>query len=85
MHDAAHIALHESVAGPVAAAVKILSLDLFAVHTAFAGLTDFLDELADAAVGHASTPAPDLPAPGTPLLDIAAEYHRHWEVRLFAS
>lgn len=83
--DAACMALHESVAGPVAAAVKVLSLDLFAVHAAFAGLTDVLDELADEAVGYATTAAADLPAPGTPLLDIAAEDHRQWEVRLFAS
>ncbi|HET7268475.1 MAG TPA: urease accessory UreF family protein [Oleiagrimonas sp.] len=85
VRDAAQIALHESVAGPVAAAVKVLSLDLFAVHAAFAGLTDFLDELAGAAAAHATTAPAELPASGSPLLDIAAEQHRQWEVRLFAS
>ncbi len=84
-HDAAQIVLHESVAGPAAAAVKTLSLDPFAVHAALARLTGLLDELTREAARHAQTPPPDLPALGAPLLDIAAEHHRRREVRLFAS
>lgn len=84
-HDAAQITLHESVAGPVAAAVKVLSLDLFSVHAAFARLTDLLDELAGEAAGYADSPITALPAMSAPLLDIAAEQHRNREMRLFAS
>ncbi|MGX9935026.1 urease accessory protein UreF [Advenella kashmirensis] len=83
--EAAQIVLHESVAGPAAAAVKVLSVDPFAVQAALARLTDFLDTLAQQAGEHADTSPDDLPALGTPLLDLAAEHHRNWGVRLFAS
>lgn len=83
--DAAQIVLHEALAGPVAAAVKVLSLDLFAVHAAFARLLPRLDELTAQAVSYADAPAAELPALGAPLLDIAAEFHNHAEMRLFAS
>lgn len=82
---AAQMTLHESVAGPVAAAVKVLSLDLFSVHSGFARLTDFLDDLADQAAAYADSPMADLPAMSAPLLDIAAEQHQNREMRLFAS
>lgn len=85
VRDAAQIVLHETLAGPVAAAVKVLSLDLFAVHAAFAHLLPHLDELATDAVAYAHAPAAELPALSAPLLDIAAESHRHTEMRLFAS
>ena len=83
--DAAYVVLHESVAGPASAAVKVLSIDPFAVHAALARLTHLLDELAQQAAGHAQSPPDLLPALGSPLLDIAAEQHRTWGVRLFAS
>lgn len=85
VRDAAQITVHESVAGPVAAAVKVLNLDLFSVHAAFARLTDFLDDLAGEAVEYAGAPVAQLPALGSPSLDIAAEQHRNREMRLFAS
>lgn len=84
VREAAQIVLHESVAGP-AAAVKVLSIDPFAVHAALARLSDMLDTLAYEAAGHADTPPDDLPSLGTPLLDIAAEQHKNWGVSLFAS
>ncbi|HET6492723.1 MAG TPA: urease accessory UreF family protein, partial [Burkholderiales bacterium] len=83
--DAAQVVLHDSVAGPASAAAKVLALDPFAVYAALVRLTGFLDELTGQAVSHARTPPMDLPAPGAPLLDIAAEHHQRWEVRLFAS
>lgn len=83
--DAAQVALHESVAGPAAAAAKVLSIDPFAVYAAFAHIAGFLDELADAAAACADGAPEDLPAPAAPLLDIAAEHHRSLDVRLFAS
>src|SRR3546814_14310075 len=67
VRDAVQIVLHESVAGPAAAAVKVLSIDPFAVHAALARLSPFLDELADEAAGHADTLPGDLPALGAPL------------------
>jgi urease accessory protein len=83
--DAAQVVLHESVATPAAAAAKVLSIDPFAVHAALARLTGFLDVLAHEAAAHARTPPKDLPALGSPLLDLAAEQHRNRNVRLFAS
>lgn len=83
--DAAGIALHDSVAGPAAAAVKVLRTDPFTVHRALARLTGFLDDLADEAAEHGGAVPEDLPALGSPLLDIAAEHHRSQDVRLFAS
>ncbi|MGY1425183.1 urease accessory protein UreF [Lysobacter sp. A289] len=83
--DAAQVVLHDAVAGPASAAVKVLSLDPFAVHAALVRLTGFLDELTAQAASHARTPPTDLPAMGSPLLDIAAEHHHRWKVRLFAS
>lgn len=83
--DAAQVVLHDSVAGPASAAMKVLSVDPFSIHAALVRLTGFLDELTGQAASHARTPPMDLPAMGAPLLDIAAEHHHRWEVRLFAS
>jgi urease accessory protein len=84
-HDAALAALHEAVTGPATAAVRLLSVDPFDVHAVLGALTGLLDELAAAAAGYAASDPGDLPAAAAPLLDIAAEYHRRAEVRLFAS
>jgi urease accessory protein len=84
-HDAALAILHESVAGPAVAAVKLLSLDPFSAHAALAHLAPLLDELATEAASHADTPLADLPATSAPLLEIAAEFHADRNVRLFAS
>lgn len=83
--DAAQVVLHDSVAGPASAAMKVLSLDPFSMHAALVRLTGLLDELTGQAASHARTPPMDLPAMGAPLLDIAAEHHHRLEVRLFAS
>lgn len=83
--DAALAAIHEAVAGPAAAAVRLLSLDPLRAHAALARLSPLLDGLAVEAARHTSTAPEDLPAAVAPLLDIAAEQHAKWEVRLFAS
>lgn len=83
--DVTGLVLHETVAGPAAAAVKVLATDPFTVNRAFAELTALVDELADAAAAHCATPPADLPAIGSPLLDLAAEQHGRHNVRLFAS
>lgn len=83
--DAALAVLHETVAGPAAAAPKVMHIDPFDVHAALVRVTERLDRLAAAAADCADAPASDLPAAGSPLLDIAAEHHRRWNARLFAS
>jgi urease accessory protein len=87
--DAAHAAAYESVTGPATAAVRLLSLDPFAVAAVLARLTPDLDDVADRAADAAAR-ALDvgidaLPAASAPLLDIFAEQHAAWPVRLFAS
>ncbi|MFP5348060.1 MAG: urease accessory protein UreF [Actinomycetes bacterium] len=84
-HDAALASLHESVAGPAAAAVRLLSLDPFAVHTLLASLTPALDDLADEADLASAGDVDDLPAAAASMLDVAAERHAHSSSRLFAS
>jgi urease accessory protein len=83
--SAATAALHEAVSGPAAAAIRLLGLDPFAVHAVLAGLAGERDRLAELAAGQATVPAAELPAASAPMLDIAAETHAAWEVRLFAS
>ena len=82
---AALAALHEAVTGPAAAAVRLLGLDPFATHAALARLGPLLDQLAADADRHSGSSPEELPAASAPLLDIAAEHHATWEVRLFAS
>ncbi|MDG9723121.1 MULTISPECIES: urease accessory protein UreF [unclassified Streptomyces] len=84
-HAAAAAALHDAATGPATAAVRLLGLDPFAVHAVLARLAPDLDRLAAGAAGRADAPAGELPAYGAPLLDISAELHATWEVRLFAS
>jgi urease accessory protein len=85
VHGTAAAAALSSVTGPAATATRLLSIDPDAVTAVLAGLTDAVDEIAAAAVRAARGPAEDLPALSAPLLDIAAEQHLTWEVRLFAS
>ncbi len=82
---AATAAVYESAAGPAMAAVRLLGLDPFAVHAALARLGPELEAIAAEVASHAHAPPADLPACGTPLLDILAERHATWEVRLFAT
>lgn len=83
--DGAYVVAHESIAGPAAAAAKVLRIDPFAVHEILFRLAPVIDEVVDTAARAAQTEPSDLPAVATPLLDIAAENHSRWEVRLFAS
>ncbi|QES51291.1 urease accessory protein UreF [Streptomyces venezuelae] len=87
--DAAHIAAYETVGGPATATVRLLGLDPFEASGVLARLTPDLDTIADRAAEAARTARRDgphtLPAASSPLLDIAAEAHANWPVRLFAS
>jgi len=85
---AALVAAHGAVASPVAAAVRLLGLDPLEVAAVQARLAPEIDavaaeaEVIAAACGRAWS---RLPAFSAPLLDLGAERHAAWEVRLFAS
>ena len=82
---AATAAASSSVSGPATAAVRLLSLDPLAVTAVLARLAPDVDDVARQGVAVGARPLRDLPALSAPLLDIGAEAHGTWEVRLFAS
>jgi urease accessory protein len=83
--EAAVAAAHGTVTGPAGAAVRLLGLDPYAVHALLAALAPEIDRIAASAAARSGDPVDALPAAGAPLLDIGAEQHATWEVRLFAS
>ncbi|OXY89491.1 urease accessory protein UreF [Streptomyces diastatochromogenes] len=87
--DAAYCAAYESVSGPATATVRLLSLDPFDATGVLARLAPELDRVADAAVEAARRVLDEgvdaLPAASGPVLEIGAEWHAAWPVRLFAS
>ncbi|MCL7426469.1 urease accessory protein UreF [Streptomyces sp. YS415] len=87
--DAAYCAVYESVSGPASATVRLLSLDPFQATAVLARLAPELDRVVDQAVRAAHAVADEgvdaLPAASAPLLEIGAEVHASWAVRLFAS
>ncbi|GAA2660719.1 urease accessory protein UreF [Paractinoplanes durhamensis] len=83
--DAAVAAAHGVTTGAASAAVRLLGLDPYAVHGLLARLAPVCDRIAADAARRSDDPVDDLPAAGSPLLDIGAEHHATWEVRLFAS
>jgi urease accessory protein len=83
--DAALAAAYGTVTGPAAAAVRLLALDPYPVQGLLAGLAGECDRVAAQAASYAERDVDGLPAASAPLLDIGAEDHATWEVRLFAS
>ncbi|WP_092555085.1 urease accessory protein UreF [Actinoplanes derwentensis] len=83
--EAAVAAAHGTVTGAASAAVRLLGLDPYAVHALLARLAPECDRVAEEAAERSGDPVDELPAAGAPLLDIGAEHHATWEVRLFAS
>ncbi|BBC38260.1 Urease accessory protein UreF [Streptomyces graminofaciens] len=87
--DAAYCSAYESVSGPASAVVRLLSLDPFDATRVVAGLAPELDRVVERAVAAARGVVVDgvgvLPAASAPLLEIGAEGHAAWPVRLFAS
>ncbi|MEV4611425.1 urease accessory UreF family protein [Kitasatospora sp. NPDC049258] len=81
--QAAALAAYESVNGPATACVRLLGLDPYQVAAALARLGPQLDAVAAEAVRAARSG--ELPAASAPLLDVYAEQHASWKVRLFAS
>ncbi|MGP3988250.1 urease accessory protein UreF [Streptomyces sp. 3N207] len=83
--DAAYASAYESISGPATAAVRLLSLDPFDATAVLARLATETDEVARQAEAASRGAVEDLPAASAPLLDITAEQHANWPVRLFAS
>ncbi|MER6027063.1 urease accessory UreF family protein [Streptomyces sp. NPDC001851] len=87
--DAAYCAAYESVSGPATATVRLLSLDPFDATGVLARLAPELDRVAVTAVEAARRALDEgvdaLPAASGPLLEVGAEWHAGWPVRLFAS
>jgi urease accessory protein len=83
--QAAVVATHGAITGPASAAVRLLGLDPYAVQALLARLAPECDRVAATAAARCRDAVDDLPAAGAPLLDIGAEHHATWEVRLFAS
>ncbi|RLU81155.1 urease accessory protein UreF [Streptomyces griseocarneus] len=83
--DAAYAAVYESVSGPATAVVRLLSLDPFDATGVLARLAPELDAVALRAAAAAGEGLDALPASAAPLLDIMAEQHAAWAVRLFAT
>jgi urease accessory protein len=87
--DAAYCAAYESVSGPASATVRLLSLDPFDATGVLARLAPELDLVADRAVEAGRRVLDEgvdaLPCASAPLLEIGAEAHAAWAVRLFAS
>ncbi|MFJ8695436.1 urease accessory protein UreF [Streptomyces roseolilacinus] len=83
--DAAHCAAYETVSGPATAAVRLLGLDPFQATAVLARLAPDTDDVAARATAAARGGVDALPAASAPLLDITAEQHAAWPVRLFAS
>lgn len=83
--DAAQAAAYENISGPATAAVRLLSLDPFEAAAVLARLAPETDDVARRAAEAARGDLAGLPAASAPLLDITAEAHAAWPVRLFAS
>ncbi|WP_030200186.1 urease accessory protein UreF [Streptomyces sp. NRRL S-87] len=87
--DAAHVAAYESVGGPTTATVRLLGLDPFEATAVLARLAPELDAVAERAAAAAARARTEgtgaLPSAASPLLEIGAQAHAAWPVRLFAS
>ncbi|MGW6420728.1 urease accessory protein UreF [Streptomyces sp. NPDC055055] len=83
--DAAHCVAYETVGGPATAVVRLLGLDPYQATAVLARLAPEMDRVAADAVAAARRGVDALPAASAPLLDITAEQHAAWPVRLFAS
>jgi urease accessory protein len=83
--DAALAYAHGSVSGPAWASVRLLGLDPMAVAHVLAELSTEVDAIGSRAAACVGAPLWDLPCTSAPRLDVDAELHATWEVRLFAS
>ena len=80
---AALVAATSAVQGPGWAATRLLALDPLEVAAVLARLASAVEDVARA--GASAAAAGQLPAASAPIIEIGAEAHATWEVRLFAS
>lgn len=90
VEDAASCVLHAALGGPAQAAIRLLGLDPIEVAALLAELAPAVDQVAARALTSTRLALLKgdpglLPALGAPLLELAAQDHATWEVRLFAS
>jgi urease accessory protein len=83
--DLATLAAYQAVAGPAAAAVRLLGLTPLRVTKRVADLAPELDRIAAAVQCYATRPLHELPAHAAPVCDLLAEAHLGRTERLFAS
>lgn len=83
--DAARIAVHNLLAGSASAAVRLLPIDAADAMAVAMRLAPLAERVAAAGVEAATKPVGDGPAWSAPLVELRAEQHARWEVRLFAS
>jgi urease accessory protein len=85
--DAAALAVHSLLAGGASAAVRLLPIDAADAMSVVALLSPLAASVAHAGAAAASPDRPlvDGPAWSAPLIELRAEDHARWEVRLFAS
>lgn len=79
------VAVHHLATAMATAAVRLLGLDPFEVQAALQRDAAVLDEVAARAAEAASLPCGELPAVTSPLADLLAEQHAHYDGRLFRS
>jgi urease accessory protein len=82
---AARAAALAACTGPASAAVRLLSLDPFAVQAMLARLAPDVSDCGKLAALSAAGPPGSLPCAGAVALDLLADFHHTAEVRLFAS
>jgi urease accessory protein len=88
--EVALAAAQSSVSGPAWAATRLLGIDPFAVGRCLAELAPAIEQVASEAGALTSAPSlaeaiAELPSCAAVLVEIGAEAHAAWEVRLFAS
>lgn len=83
--EAASLAVHSLVAGTASACVRLLPIDMADAMAVAAGLAPLAADVAATAAALAVGPLEDGPAWSAPVLELRAEEHARWEVRLFAS
>ena len=83
--EAATLALHTMVAGGVSASVRLLPVDMADAMAVASRLAPVVEAQAVRAAALAAGPLEEGPAWSAPVLELRAEEHVNWEVRLFAS
>lgn len=81
--DAAELVVHHALFGPLAAAPKLMAIDMTDACAIAVRLAPSCTAAVDEAL--AATSSGDEPMWSSPLVELRAERHATWEVRLFAS